>query len=78
MSIGTDRFGAQGLFLTFDPYQHEAPPLASVFALQCRFCGFELADPADSPRHACPKCHCNAWEHFVRPGSLLQRADMDQ
>ncbi|HEV7302293.1 MAG TPA: hypothetical protein VGN72_23340 [Tepidisphaeraceae bacterium] len=73
MSIGMDKFAAQGQFPTY-----EAVPRISanvmVFTIQCRSCGYEPDDSVVAPR-LCPKCHGNAWERYARPGSILENAD---
>jgi len=74
MSIAVERFAAEKMYLTYDPYAEDSGEV-SVFCLQCRHCGFEIDDVAHTPHEVCPKCHGNAWERFVRPGSLLRVAD---
>ncbi|HWB53770.1 MAG TPA: hypothetical protein VG722_06245 [Tepidisphaeraceae bacterium] len=72
MSISMDRFGSHGHFATYNPFQ--SPDRIAIFTLQCRSCGFEPADAVVAPR-CCPKCHGQAWERFVRPGSVLENAE---
>lgn len=73
MSISMDRFASEGHFETYNPFA-QTPSRISVFTLQCRQCGFEPEDTVVAPRH-CPKCHGQAWERFVRPGSVLENAE---
>ena len=73
MSISMERFGSQGRFATYDPYQ-QAPQRVTVFQLQCRCCGYEPEDPVVAPK-TCPKCHGQSWERFARPGSILENAN---
>lgn len=73
MSIGMDRFAADGQFLTYDPF-NQASGRVSVFQMQCRSCGFEPEDTVVSPR-VCPKCHSESWERFAKPGSILDNAN---
>lgn len=72
MSIGMEKFGSQGHFATYNPF--EAPSRITIFQLQCRSCGFEPDNAVVAPR-CCPKCHGQAWERFVRPGSVLENAE---
>jgi hypothetical protein len=72
MSIGMERFGAVGLFATFDPHP-VAFPRVKVFQLQCRSCGYEIDDVTGGDA-VCPKCRANSWERFVLPGSILRNA----
>ena len=73
MSIGMDRFAADGQFLTYDPFR-QATGRVSVFQMQCRACGFEPEDSVVAPR-VCPKCHSESWERFAKPGSILDNAN---
>ena len=73
MSISMERFGSQGHFAAYDPYQ-DTPQRVAVFQVQCRACGFEPEDVVRPPR-VCPKCHSESWERFARPGSILINAD---
>ena len=73
MSIGNDRFAAEGLHLTYDPYT-PAVQRVTVFQMQCRNCGFEPEDPVTPPK-VCPKCRGNAWERFALPGSILRNSE---
>lgn len=73
MSIGMQRFAAEGQFQTYDPYGVTAQQVA-VFQLQCRQCGFEPEGVTTAPR-LCPKCHGKSWERFTRPGGILENAD---
>lgn len=73
MSISMDHFGSEGQFATYDPY-HVTQPMAMVFQLQCRSCGFEPEGTVVAPK-LCPKCHGKHWERFAKPGSILNNAD---
>lgn len=73
MSISMERFGSEGHFATYDPHPSTVMRTA-VFTLQCRCCGFEPESVVTPPR-LCPKCHCESWERFARPGSLLENAE---
>ena len=73
MSISNDRFGSEGLHLTYDPYQPSVHRVA-IFQMQCRNCGFEPEDSVTPPR-TCPKCRSNAWERFALPGSILRNSE---
>ncbi len=73
MPISNDRFAAEGLHLTYDPYEPTEHRIA-VFQLQCRSCGFEPEDSVTPPRQ-CPKCRSNAWERFALPGSILRNSE---
>ncbi|HEY1686315.1 MAG TPA: hypothetical protein VGG19_16225 [Tepidisphaeraceae bacterium] len=75
MSISMEKFGSTGHFATYNPFETSAP--IAIFTLQCRSCGFEPADAVVAPR-CCPKCHAQAWERFVRPGSVLENAERYQ
>jgi|GEM_PF-1113510 hypothetical protein len=77
MSIAADRFAAEGMFPTIDPYNPGSPPV-SVFFLQCRCCGFEVDNVAEMPRSRCPKCQSQGWERIIRPGSALRVMDPDR
>jgi uncharacterized OB-fold protein len=68
-----DQFGATGQFLSYDPSM-VSEPVAVVFTLQCRSCGFEPEATVVPPR-TCPKCHSRGWERFPKPGSILTNAD---
>ena len=72
MSIGADAFAAEGLHLTYDPYEPIVPRV-SMFQTQCRSCGYEPEDPLTPPK-ACPKCSGKAWERFNLPGSILDNS----
>ena len=72
MTIGADAFAADGLHLTFDPYEVETPRVA-IFQTQCRSCGFEPDDALNPPK-SCPKCSSKAWERFNLPGSILSNS----
>ncbi len=72
MSISMERFASHGHFATYDPFAREDRGTV-IFQLQCRSCGFE-ADNAVTTPGTCPKCHSEAWERFVRPGSILENA----
>jgi rubrerythrin len=73
MSIGMDRFEAQGQFPTYNPFAHAASRV-TVFQLQCRNCGYEPQDAIVPPR-VCPKCHGGTFERYTRPGSILENAN---
>jgi hypothetical protein len=73
MSISMDRFASEGQFETYNPFA-SSPSRIAVFTLQCRQCGFEPEDAVVAPRY-CPKCHGQAFERFVRPGSVLENAE---
>jgi len=68
-----EKFGSEGRFVTYDPFR-SAPNRVAIFTLQCGRCGYEPDDVVSVP-HACPKCHGDTWERFVRPGSILENAD---
>lgn len=72
MSISVERFRAQGLFPTFDPYlQKSSGP--QMFGVSCRCCGYEPEDRLILPRR-CPKCGGESFERFPLPGALLAQA----
>jgi rubrerythrin len=73
MSISMERFGSEGHFATYQPYEASPQPVA-IFVLQCRSCGFEPENVVTAPR-LCPKCHAQSWERFTRPGSILENAN---
>lgn len=73
MAIGIEPFASEGHFVTYDPFA-AAPQKVAMFQLQCRSCGFEPENAVVAPR-LCPKCHCNSWERYTRPGSILDNAD---
>ena len=73
MSISQDRFTAEDLFETYDPFRPDAARIA-VFRVQCGTCGHEPEDPMSPPRK-CPKCHERHWERFTLPGSILDNAE---
>jgi predicted Zn-ribbon and HTH transcriptional regulator len=70
MSLGTDRFGGQSPFATYDPHRRPGPTLP-VTRLQCRGCGFETQDGRGAPCR-CPKCGGRAYERIAIPGSMLE------
>jgi rubrerythrin len=72
MSINMERFASQGHFQAYDAYRNLASR-APIFQLQCRSCGFEPEDVVVPPK-LCPKCHGEAFERFVKPGSILTNA----
>lgn len=72
MSIGMDRFAATGTYPTYDIAR--APQMTTIFAVQCRSCGFEPEGAVVAPR-LCPKCHGQSWERFAKPGSILANAE---
>ncbi len=72
MSISMEKFASHGHFATYDPFTRGDRGMA-IFQLQCRSCGYE-ADNSVTPPSVCPKCHSEAWERFVRPGSILENA----
>jgi hypothetical protein len=73
MSIGMERFAAEGRYPTYDPAPHHGGSVM-VFTIQCRCCGYEPDDTVVAPR-LCPKCHGNSWERYAKPGSILENAD---
>lgn len=73
MSISTDSFAAEGLHLTYDPYDAGERRVA-IFQTQCRCCGFEPEDAVSPPR-ACPKCSSTAWSRYALPGSILRNSE---
>ena len=73
MSIGMDKFAAQGQFPTYEAFPRMSANVM-VFTITCRCCGFEPEDAVVAPR-LCPKCHSNSWERYARPGSILANAD---
>jgi hypothetical protein len=73
MSISMERFGADGLFATYDAYPPQAAPV-KLYQLQCRTCAYESADAVIGPP-VCPKCGGHAWERFIRAGVVLRNAD---
>ncbi len=73
MSISNDRFAAEGLHLTYDPYEPVIQRV-SVFQTQCRNCGFEPENAVSPPRN-CPKCRSTSWERFALPGSILRNSE---
>jgi len=73
MSISMERFASEGQFTTYNPFPASIQRV-TVFQIQCRSCGFEPEGVVTPPR-LCPKCHCNAWERYARPGSILDNAD---
>ncbi len=73
MSIGMDRFSAEGQFVTYDPFISSDARI-NVFQMQCHSCGFEPEDAVVAPR-VCPKCHGESWERFAKPGSVLDNAN---
>jgi Zn finger protein HypA/HybF involved in hydrogenase expression len=73
MSISMEKFGAEGRFVTYDPYQVSQSQVM-VFRLQCHSCGYEPEDVVVAPR-LCPKCHSQSWERFAKPGSILENAN---
>jgi rubrerythrin len=73
MSIAMERFGAEGRFITYNPFPAVMQQV-TVFQLQCRSCGFEPEGVVTPPRF-CPKCHGESWERFARPGSILDNAN---
>lgn len=72
MSISMERFAAQGLFPTFDPYQQDSAG-PQMFGVLCRRCGYEPEDRLVLPRR-CPKCGGESFERFPLPGALLAQA----
>ena len=46
MSISNERFAAEGLHLTYDPYEPTERRIA-VFQMQCRSCGYEPEDDSE-------------------------------
>lgn len=73
MSISTDSFAAEGLHLTYDPYDSGEQRVA-IFQTQCRCCGFEPEDPVSPPR-TCPKCSSTSWTRYTLPGSILRNSE---
>ena len=73
MSISTDRFAAEGLHLTYDPYD-AGPSRVDIFQTQCRSCGFEPENTVTPPK-VCPKCRSNSWERYALPGSILRNSE---
>jgi len=73
MSISIERFGSHGQFATYDPFARGLSRVA-VFQLQCRSCGYEPQGRVVPPK-TCPKCHCDTFERFTRPGSILENAE---
>ena len=76
MPISMDRFGSEAGFATYHAHAARrgtrcAPP--SMWKVECRRCGFEPADPLDSPR-VCPRCHSSAFERVPVPGTLYHAA----
>lgn len=72
MSISADRFAAEEMFQTFDPYQSKQQRV-TVFREQCAGCGFEPESQMALKR--CPKCGSTHFEMFTLPGSILSNAD---
>lgn len=72
MPISVDRFEAQGLFPTYNPFGRSGKPV-SMFQVQCCNCGWEPNDIV-LPK-VCPKCHGSSFERFARPGSILENAN---
>ena len=73
MSISMEKFGSEGTFATYNPFEAAVQRVA-IFQIQCRCCGFEPEDAVTAPR-LCPKCHGNSWERYTRPGSILDNAN---
>jgi predicted Zn-ribbon and HTH transcriptional regulator len=73
MSISNERFAAEGLHLTYDPYEPTERRIA-VFQMQCRSCGYEPEDAVTPPK-TCPKCRSTSWERFALPGSILANSE---
>jgi len=73
MSISMERFGAQGQYVTYDPFARAVSRIA-IFQLQCRCCGYEPEDSVVPPK-VCPKCGAESFERFARPGSILENAN---
>jgi len=69
MSIAMERFGSSECV---SKSRVLSPPFP--FRMQCRSCGFEPDGVIKLPER-CPKCAGQAFERFIRPGSLLQYAD---
>ncbi|MEM6313118.1 MAG: hypothetical protein AAF743_03480 [Planctomycetota bacterium] len=72
MSISSDRFAAEAMFETFDPYQPRTTRV-SVFRVQCADCGWE--PPEKKPAKRCTKCGSQHFETFTLPGSILANAE---
>ena len=73
MSISNDRFAAEGLHQTYDPYEPTVQRVA-IFMTQCRSCGYEPTDTVTPPK-CCPKCRSSSWERFALPGSILRNSE---
>ena len=73
MSISMERFGSEGHFATYNPFEAQVQRIA-IFQIQCRCCGFEPEGAVTAPR-LCPKCHSNSWERYAKPGSILENAN---
>jgi hypothetical protein len=73
MSISMERFGSEGQFATYNPFEASVQAVA-IFQIQCRCCGFEPEGVLTIPR-LCPKCHSNSWERYAKPGSILENAN---
>ena len=72
MSISMEKFASHGHFATYEPFARSDRGM-TIFELKCRSCGYEAEDSVTAPK-LCPKCHAEAWERFVRPGSILENA----
>ena len=73
MSISMERFGSEGNFATYNPFEASVQKVA-IFTIQCRCCGFEPEQTVIAPK-LCPKCFSNTWERYARPGSILDNAN---